>query len=303
MEKTHITILTPTFNRAMTLPRLAASLETQAGAQFEWLVVDDGSTDGTDRVLDQLEAEGRLPLRRLRLENGGKHRAINAAVAIARGGWTFIVDSDDALPVGALERITRAIDEVEGDPTIGGIMGLRSDFRGNIIGQRLPRAVRRASATDITYRMGIRGDKAEVYRTELLRRFSFPVFPGEKFITECVVWYRIASAGYMLRLIDEPIYLCEYLPDGLSSNSLRLRACNPRGTLLFYREALGLDYPPHRLYREAINFCRFAVAVGHRTLLLELQSLDGRALMIALAALPAGLIAAALDRHKLGARE
>jgi hypothetical protein len=156
-------------------------------------------------------------------------------------------------------------------------------------------------AADITFKAGIRGDKAELYRTKVLRSFPFPEFEGEKFITECVVWFRIARAGFKLFLVDEVIYLCEYQEDGLSARSLRLRVDNPRGTLLFYSEEIELDYPARALFREAVNFCRFALQApeGARGLLKSLRTLSARARRIALRALPIGFAAAILDRLRL----
>jgi glycosyltransferase involved in cell wall biosynthesis len=299
-----ITVLTPTYNRASTLPRLASSLERQGDARFEWLVVDDGSTDGTPQLLARLEREGVLPLRTLATPNGGKHRAVNRALPIARGSWTFIVDSDDALPPGVLERLARVIAEIDGDEKVGGIMGLRADFSGRVIGRRLPSGASCMDAAEITFRAGIRGDKAELYRTSLLRRFPFPEFDGEKFITECVVWFRIARAGYGLRLEDEVIYLCDYREDGLSANSLRLRLTNPRGTLLFYAEELELDYPAAALLREAANYCRFALQgpAGARGFAAAMRALEGRPRALAAAAFPVGALAAVLDRIRMGRR-
>jgi glycosyltransferase involved in cell wall biosynthesis len=295
-----ITVLTPTYNRAHTLPRLARSLAAQGKASYEWLVVDDGSTDETRTYLESIERDGVLPLRFLSNINGGKHRAINAALPLARGRWTFIVDSDDALPEGALERITRHIEMVENDPSIGGIMGLRADFAGRVIGGRLPPRRERMSATDITFRAGIRGDKAELYRTDLLRRFPFPEFDGEKFITECIVWFRIARAGYELLLDDEVIYLCEYQVDGLSARSLRLRVESPQGTLLFYKEELELEYPARYLFREATNFCRFALlSSGAYGCVRAINRLETRAKCLAIKALAFGALAAAMDIGKL----
>jgi glycosyltransferase involved in cell wall biosynthesis len=296
MSNPLFTILTPTFNRAHILSRLAESLKNQGAVSFEWLVADDGSTDDTGAYLERLERAGELPLRWVRFENGGKHRAINRSIGMARGAWTFIVDSDDALPPRALERISSHIACAQADPSLGGIMGLRADFSGRIIGAPLPEGARSMSSTDVTFKAGIRGDKAELYRTDLLKRFPFPEFRDEKFITECVVWFRIAAAGYKLLLINETLYLCEYQPGGLSSNSLRLRAENPEGTLLFYREELALEYPARKLFREAVNFCRFALlSRGLWGYARAIAPLRGRTKRLVLAALPFGAAAAVFD--------
>jgi glycosyltransferase involved in cell wall biosynthesis len=295
-----ITILTPSYNRAHTLPRLAASLLKQGKASFEWLVVDDGSTDGTESYLGKVHSEGALELKTVRFENGGKQRAVNRAIGRARGAWTYIVDSDDALPPLALERITRHIERIEDDNSIGGIMGLKALFSGALVGEVFPKGLKTMSATDITFKSGIRGDKADLYRTEILRRFPFPEFEGENFITECVAWYRIAQAGYKLSITNEVLYLCEYLSDGLSARSLQLRVKNPQGTLLFYKEELSLHYRAKALFREAINYVRFALLCGGLWgCARSLAELNGRARALALAALPAGSLAAILDARKL----
>lgn len=295
-----ITILTPTYNRAHTLPRLAASLLEQGKASFEWLVVDDGSTDETEFYLQKLKSESAFDLRIVRLENGGKQRAVNSVIGQARGDWTYIVDSDDALPPCALERITRHIERIEGDRSIGGIMGLKALFSGALVGEAFPLRLKTMSATDITFKSGIRGDKADLYRTEILRRFPFPEFEGESFITECVAWYRIAREGYKLSLTNEVLYLCEYLSDGLSARSLQLRVKNPQGTLLFYKEELYLHYRAKALFREAVNYVRFALLCGGTWgCARALADLKGRPRALALAALPAGGLAAILDAQKL----
>ena len=64
----------------------------------ELVLVDDGSTDGTDRVVEALAVDhpdwrGRLKYRRQ--DNGGKSAALNAGLALASGDWIAFNDSDD----------------------------------------------------------------------------------------------------------------------------------------------------------------------------------------------------------------
>jgi glycosyltransferase involved in cell wall biosynthesis len=299
-EKPLITILTPTYNRAHTLPTLKASLDSQSFGDFEWLIVDDGSTDGTPELMATWDVAGDARFRHIRTANGGKHRALNQGIPLARGEWTFVVDSDDWLPPGALGRISGAIPSAKADPLVGGIMGLRARPDGSIIGERLPRGIVSMDAASLTFQAGLRGDKAEIFKTEILKAFPFPEFERERFITECVVWFRIARAGWKLHLLDDPIYVCDYQEDGLSSRSLSLRIANPRGTLLFYGEELGLAYPARALFREAVNFGRFALHAGSP--LREIRLLRGKARRLALLALPFGLLAYWLDLPRLGAR-
>lgn len=295
-----ITIFTPTFNRAASLPALASSIAAQSFPGFEWIVVDDGSTDGTAELLSAWERKGKLPLRVIRVPNGGKHRAINRALQAARGALFFIVDSDDRLPAGAFAAIARAAPGALGDPECGGLMGLKATFDGKVIGERLPAGLSRADALELTYRYGVRGDKAEVLKTEVLRRFPFPEIEGERFITECVVWYRIARAGQSLRLLDEVLYEAEYRPDGLSARSVELRAKNPRGTLLFYRELLEGGLPLAAGLREAANYDRFAILSGRFGS--ALAELSPRSRRLARLAAPLGWAVSLRDRLGLRGR-
>lgn len=295
-----ITVLTPTYNRSHTLPRLAESLRAQGYADYEWLVVDDGSTDDTEACLEGLAREGSLPLRVIRMENGGKHRAVNRAVPEVRGAWTFIVDSDDILPEGALARIARLAGECEGDGALCGIMGLKGDFEGHVVGGLLPEGTGPIDTASLTFTWKIRGDKAEVFRTEVLARYPFPEIEGEKFITECSAWYRMARDGLRFRLSNELLYLCEYRDDGLSARSLELRIRNPEGTLLFYSEELNLEFPWWKLLREAANLVRFSVHAGrlHQTI----SGLSPRGRFLAVVSMPLGLLAAARDAVQLRRR-
>ncbi|MDP2790452.1 MAG: glycosyltransferase family 2 protein, partial [Rectinemataceae bacterium] len=301
-DRLTFTVLTPTFNRAGTLPALKASLDAQAFRDFEWLVVDDGSTDGTADLFAAWTATSAYPIRVLRCANGGKHRALNRGGPESHGRWIFIVDSDDHLPAGALEKINALLPEADADPGIGGIMGFRQDPKGRRIGEDFPPGLRRRDAATLTFIDGLRGDKAEVFKASVLRKFSFPEFQDEKFITECVVWFRIARAGFDLLLLREAIYTCEYQEDGLSAKSFELRLRNPNGALLFYAEELALPFPLHSLYREAANFVRFwLLSLGRREA--RGPALASRARFLVFIASPAGLLAAIIDVVRLVARK
>lgn len=259
-----ITILTPTYNRAHTLPRLAASLEAQTFREFEWLVVDDGSTDDSQGVLSSLAISATFPLRMIGTANGGKHRALNRGIPEARGEWVYIVDSDDYLPSGALEAIAEAIPAAAAHEGCCGIIGLRGDTKGGCIGSRLPVEPRFQTIIDLSFRRGVTGDKALVFRTDCLLRFPFPEFEGERFLTEAVVWHRMAFEGLSLLILDEVLYECEYQEAGLSDCSLELRVKNPRGNLLYYEEQLALGLPFLQRLRPAINYMRFSLLAGKK---------------------------------------
>ncbi len=292
-----LTVLTPSYNRAHTLEALSDSLLAQSESDFEWLVVDDGSTDGTASLMERLATNWGARLRYVKKDNGGKHRALNHGIALARGAWQFIVDSDDLLPPSSLASIKALMPRAAASDIVG-IMGLRVDTRGAVIGESLPLRASPIDTASLAFLHGVRGDKAEVFKSEILRRYPFPEFEGERFLTESVVWHRMARDGYKFALTNEPLYICEYLAGGLSDKSLELRLKNPVGNLLYYREALELPFPAWRLLREGVNYARF---LWHgKEIARGIRALSPRRRFLAALCLPAGWLASRLDLLRLG---
>ena len=98
------TVFTPTYNRAATLPRVYASLRDQTIKDFEWLIVDDGSTDNTREMVTKWQSECKdFDIRYIYQENQHKKVALNRAVAEARGELFIVLDSDDSCVADAVE--------------------------------------------------------------------------------------------------------------------------------------------------------------------------------------------------------
>ncbi len=234
-----VTVFTPTYNRAYILPKLYASLRTQTSFDFEWLIVDDGSTDETERLVNEwLTERNEFYIRYYKQVNGGKHRAINKGVQLAQGKLFFIVDSDDYLTTDAIETLIcwEKLVAKEGRQFCG-VAGERASIKD---GKLMGTANNYGEYVDATAlereKYNIYGDKAEAFYTEVLKQYPFPEIDGEKFITENVVWYRIANDGYLMRWYSKPIYMCEYREDGLTHQGHTLFASNPKGYALSVRE-------------------------------------------------------------------
>ena len=259
MKHPFITILTPTYNRASLLPRLFDSLLRQTNKDFEWIVVDDGSTDDTREVVANLKEKcgGAFPMRYVYKANGGKHMAINIGAERARGELLFIADSDDLLIDDALETVANSWHDISDDKSFAGIAGLdiTMDTR-EVIGSGLPQEHIDCNAIDIRYRHHVTGDMKEVFRTEVLREFPFPEFAGERFCPEQLVWFRMARR-YRLRYINKPIYIADYQPDGITAGITRARMRNPSASMLTYAELTECPVPFLVKVKAAINFWRF----------------------------------------------
>jgi glycosyltransferase involved in cell wall biosynthesis len=240
MHKNMITIMTPTYNRAYILPKLYKSLCEQTLFNFEWLVIDDGSTDDTAELVQHwIKTTSSFKIEYYKCENGGKPRAINFAVKLARHDWFFTVDSDDFLVPSAIEKVQQWIQTVENNEIFAGVAGSCEYIsNGSLVGEA-PANVEYVDATYNEKKMfRIRGDKADVYKTEILKKFPFPEFPEENFIPEAIVWEKIAHKGYKLRWFSEIIYMRDYLEDGLTKNETELYLNNFRGYTHYYKEHL-----------------------------------------------------------------
>ncbi len=216
-----MTIVTPTYNRAYILMRLYESIKNQHSSDFDWLIIDDGSKDNTREVVEGFIAENIIPIRYLYKENGGKHSALNVAFREVQSELLFIVDSDDVLTPDAVETILNDWEAVR-DKNLCGISYLRGYDAERVIGDQHPQDHAIDNFINLRYNRGIDGDKAEVWRTECLRDFQFPEYPGERFISESVAWIYLAKKWDML-MVNKIIYITEYLEGGLSDSGRKLR--------------------------------------------------------------------------------
>lgn len=226
-----LTVFTPAYNRGYIIGKLYESLKQQTFKDFEWVIVDDGSTDNTEEIIAGFQKEkGFFPIRYFKTKNGGKHRAINRGVLHASGELFFIVDSDDYLPSDSLEIINEieSTIPIEEKDKFAGVCGEKFYQNGTAVGKSSLSGLYTDATTIDRQKYGIVGDKAEVYYTKVLKLFPFPEFDGEKFCTESLVWDKISNHGYKLRFFNKNIYICEYLDDGLTAQGLKLYAKNPR---------------------------------------------------------------------------
>lgn len=227
-----LTVFTPTYNRAYSLPRLYESLKAQTFVDFEWLIVDDGSTDGTKQLIEKWSNEYSF-IRYYRQERGGKHRAINRGVQQAKGDLFFIVDSDDYLPKDSLQLTYDFYLQVKDDNRYAGVSGMKCYLNGKKVGGEVTFDVLDTDNVSFREKYKVKGDVADVFKTAVLKEFPFPEFPAELFLTEDVVWDRIARK-YRIRFFNRNIYICEYLPDGISRNLSYHHRNSPQGTMLYY---------------------------------------------------------------------
>lgn len=235
----NITVFTPTYNRAHTLPALYNSLVEQiTNYSFEWLIIDDGSTDNTAELVSKWIKDAVIKINYYKVPNGGKPRAINRAVELAQSPFLFIVDSDDYLADNSVvDFMAMECEKIKNDPSFVGVGGLRGHTLTNPF--KYPKFNNYVDATDLERaKYGLNFDCNEAYKIEILRNYPFKVWEGENFTPEQVVLDDMALDGYKLRWHNRVIVISEYLEDGLTKGAWNLIKRNPMGYAMLYDHKL-----------------------------------------------------------------
>ncbi|MGM9600102.1 MAG: glycosyltransferase family 2 protein [Faecousia sp.] len=236
-----LTIFTPTYNRGSLLDRLYQSLITQNRGGFEWLIVDDGSTDNTSDVVEQFIKEEKIAVRYIYKENGGKHTAYNVAVENALGDLFLCLDSDDFLAPNAVEIIQQSGSKLR--DTDCGFIAYKQDTKGKLLSAELPIDENmHCGLFQYEKKHKIAGEFAFVFKRDVIRNYAYPVFPNERFIGECVLYDRLEMGGYTFCPLKEVLEICEYQPEGLSNDFGSLMKKNPAGYCLYFMQRIDMQY-------------------------------------------------------------
>lgn len=261
------TVFTPTYNRANTIGRVYESLKKSTFRDFEWLVVDDGSTDNTKALIEKWQQEATFPIRYVWQPNGHKKKAFNHGVKLARGQFFLTADSDDEFSALALERFNwhwQRIPEAERVNFVG-VCGLCQDETGEVVGDFFPHEWGiDASALEMRYRYRVKGEKWGFCLTEVLRAHPFPEsLPGH--VPEDVVWSSIAMR-YKTRFVNEVFRVYVQGADNQIMHEAG-PAKNAAGLLLWKSCIMNNELPwfwfdPKRFIMHAAGWMRFRLHLG-----------------------------------------
>lgn len=233
-----ITVVTPTYNRKHTLPKAYESLLRQTSKSFVWMVVDDGSTDGTEELVRGYQQANQITIEYIKKENGGKASALNVSLDYVKTPYCVCLDSDDTFSDTAIEMALKFLNEEDNNEECCGLIGLRHNPDGTIMGgKEIPHEYKYVTIMDIYYRYNIRSEFIAFYKTEILNQYRFPVVPGEKFMPPSWFHYTL-SEKYKFRAIRETYCYCEYIGDGLTRNKRKVIVKNPVGYTLIKRLSL-----------------------------------------------------------------
>lgn len=270
-EGPRFTVFTPTYNRRHTLQRVFDSLRSQSFVDFEWLVVDDGSSDGTGEMISRWEREAHFPVRYEYQENQGKHVAFNRGVRLAAGKLFLTLDSDDKCLPDALSVLWDHWSDIpEGErSSYSAVTGLCVTPDGEIVGDRFPEDVMDSTPAEMRYRHGVQGEKWGFQRTDVLREHPFPEPEGMEFVPEDIVWDEIGR-GYLTRFVNEELRVY-HVEEESESDQLSVvfnAARHAPGLAFWHRKILDEDLTtwwseaPFEMLRSAVHYARFSFHQG-----------------------------------------
>lgn len=289
-----LTIFTPAYNRAHTLPRTLESLKRQSCKDFLWLIVDDGSTDGTSWLVENwLQEDWGFAIQYIKKENGGMHTAHNTAYANITTELNMCIDSDDLLAENAVALILNRWALVK-SCGYAGLIGLDADLAtGKIIGKGFPEGMTETTLTGY-YADGGAGDKKLVYRTEVINQYpAYPVFEGEKYVA-LAYKYRLIDQQYKLAVLDEVLCEVEYQADGSSQNMFRQYVNNPRGFAFWRKVCMVYPESRKRKFIDCIHYVSSSIFAKNGSFLQE-----SPAKILTLLSIPFGIVLNLFIRYKV----
>ncbi|MGF0103515.1 glycosyltransferase family 2 protein [Bariatricus sp. SGI.019] len=249
-----LTVFTPAYNRAHTLPRTYESLRTQDCKDFIWLIIDDGSSDNTKELVKSWQSkENGFDIQYIYKENGGMHTAHNTAYENIHTELNVCIDSDDRMAPGAVGKI-KSTWKIIRDKGYAGIIALDSDFVGNIIGTGFPEGMCETTLGGYHAAGGV-GDKKLIYRTDVINSVPpYPVFPEEKYVG-LIYKYTLIDQKYKLYVLNDVVCEVEYQADGSTGTMWKQYLNNPKGFAFLRKTAMQYPISQKRLIQDCIHYC------------------------------------------------
>lgn len=287
-----LTIFTPTYNRAHTICRTYESLCRQTCHDFEWLVVDDGSTDNTHELVEGWMAAGEIPIRYIYQQNQGMHGAHNTAYKNISTELNVCIDSDDWMPNDAVEKIVHFWQQ-KGMNRYAGLMGLDVREDGSVIGASLPAKTEETTLTSY-YAKGGSGDKKLVYRTDVVKQYpEYPLFEGERYVG-LAYKYMLIDQDYKLLTFNEPLCVVEYQELGSSFSMYRQYWSNPNGFAFFRKTEMITALTWKRRFVSNVHYVSSCIIARNRHWLKE-SPMPG----LTLVAAPLGIVLYMYIKYKV----
>lgn len=267
-----LTIFTPTYNRKELLRRVYKSLVNQTCHEFIWLIVDDGSSDGTKEEVDSFISENRLNIKYYYRENGGKMRAHNTGSSLCETELFVCLDSDDILAEDSVETIIEIWKNVEAEnkkDDYAGIVAYKGEISNGKVrefgGNLFPVLAIKGVKTTLSglYRKGFKGETTLVYRTKLLQKYPFPEIDGEKYVPEDYIYDKIDRERPLI-ILPKVLTICELVEGGYTDQAVKLRKNNPTGWFLYYEQRMQNEPWSVLKIKYISHYIRFCQVLGKK---------------------------------------
>ncbi len=257
-----ISILTATYNRDNLLERLYKSIEKNMvdDVEVEWLIMDDGSTDNTRNVINELIGKSTFKILYYKQENQGKMKAINNLMQYVTGDLIIECDSDDFFYNNVFSRIKQDFTKMDEDTYA--LCYLKYDENECNIGNLFKTS--ETTMFDLYFKQGEDGEKALVYNAKIRARYEYELVNEERFITEARLHHKL-DKNYKIKCVNEPIMICKYQKDGYTKNTNEIFKKYPYGYFEYFKEIFEMDL-------KGISFKKLLYIIKHYILFATLTN-------------------------------
>lgn len=260
-----VTVFTPTYNRRELLTRAYESLLRQSSKDFEWVIVDDGSTDDTSKYVKGWIEEGKIGIRYYYQENGGKMRAHNRGAEYASGELFVCLDSDDYFVDDAVESLIsvwdKAVSESRDAGKLAGIVAHKGKSKDELLGE-FDFTVQGETTLYGMYNKGFKGETTLLFKTEVIKEYPFPEIDGEKYVPEDYIYDKI-DQKYCLYVFPKVITVCEIVSEGYTDSVKALKRNNLCAWYLYYEQRAFITEPSLLKWKYASFYVIYAKRTGN----------------------------------------
>ena len=233
IHKEKISIITPVYNRVKELIRLYNSLCNQTNSNFIWIIVDDGSKESINLLIDRWKKQAKFKITLIVQSNQGKMHAYKHAVQHLSTPWSLVVDSDDTVSKEMISILYKNIDSVSRKDECGMVfprqLGVDSDEI--LLWKKLPSKI---NIIALRYQYNIQ-ESAILIKTDYLKKaFCSLQLPNETFISEEILYNELMTQG-SFTVKTNLFYFGEYQDDGLTNHLFKLWLDNPESTILLFQ--------------------------------------------------------------------
>lgn len=270
-----ITIITPTYNRAKTLPKVFESLLHQSFKDFLWIILDDGSTDNTEEVVRHFQMMNPFfEIIYKKDKNRHKFLTVLEGIKMVKTPYFMVVDSDDTYPEDSLETLVSAVEEIKTPDDYIAVMGLSADENGGLVGDPYPNGGFDGSIFEMRYKFKVRGDKFGIFITKTYHREisgkDFSPYEGKGYIPQSVIFNGYDAKGIKTRFINKVVrFYLKDEEDAASVSNTRWSGKNLFGLAeghLSFLNAYGnqLFSYPKPLFRNLLGYQIYALKSGRK---------------------------------------